>query len=183
MDGPAKMEAVAMSLARQMDSYGRMADGTAARTLPQPERAPRPEVRPAPKKQKQTRRGYVLGGLVWAVFMALSLVTVWRNSLVLKEASATTKAKEELAALQQENKALQNQLVTAHSVTEVERWAVAHSMVRPTNVAALTADPSAVAHREPPAAEQAPAAAEAAPGFWDQVKAAFTPPASAAPAR
>jgi hypothetical protein len=114
----------------------------------------------------------VLAGLLWAIFMSFSLVTVWRNTAVQQETSSITRGKDELARLNQQNRELEDRLVKATSATAVQDWALAQGMQRTSAFKNLTVDPTAVAVRPEPAraAQGTPAAA----GFWGTVKGALS---------
>jgi hypothetical protein len=159
-----------MSVAHQMSRFGTMVEGGAARPLPTVNPAPRTQVRPKPKpKPKQARRVWVFGTAAWCFVMLFAALLVHRNTLVVEETAAITKAREGLAALKLQNYELQTRLVKAQSVDEVEKWAVAQGMKRPVAIQKLDGDPTAVAVR--PA--RGPAAAQPATeskGFTAAIK-------------
>lgn len=158
-----------MSLARNLNTYDRIVEGSAVKAIPSVEREPRTETRPAarPRRQK-SMRGIMVGALGWALILVLSLSVVYRNSLVLAESQQTTAHKAELMRLEREIEAQQAALTQLHTVAEVEKWAAANGFQRPMHIKTAKADPAAaVAYVAP-----APAAvAQAKPvGFMGTVK-------------
>lgn len=155
-----------MSLARKIPSYDR---SSTARALPEIDRAPRPATKPAPRRSPLSL--YVVGGFGWLCLMAFAFLLVHQNSLIADESRAITKARQELAALQAENRERESRLVQQVSVPQVEQWAMARGMKRATTFQPMSADPAAVVARPAPAPPQAQAAAaSSSPGFWSSVR-------------
>lgn len=157
-----------MALARELVGYDRMVVGGVARPLLEPEQSARPAARPA-RVKRSARRAIALGLLGWLTVMGCALLLVNLNAQVLEETAAITSAREELARVEQQNRELQSKVVSAVSVAQIERWAVAHGMVRPVMVRSLSGDPTALAVVEPvpgAATVQAPQAS----GFWGVLK-------------
>lgn len=161
-----------MSVARQMDLVERSVEGSAAKSLPSVERAPRPAARPRPKKRSMG--GVAVMSLGWVLVLALSLTVVHRNTLVLKERGEITALNEQIRLEELEVAERETQLARTQSMERVEEWAKANGMVRPTNIKAVAPDPTAVASNAPVMQPQQPApataVAEAKGSFLESVK-------------
>jgi hypothetical protein len=154
-----------MALAQKVSTYDYIAGGSAARALPEVERAPRSATRPV-RAPKHTRRLMVMGAFSWLCIMGFSLALIHINTLVLEETTAITQTREELARLDQQNQELASLVIGAVSVSEVEKWALAHGMKRPTTVMSLGAlmPQSASLQAEPTQVEPVSA------GLWGSVR-------------
>lgn len=143
--------------------------GSVAIRLPEAERSAR-RARKAATGQG-TRRLIVVAAAGWLMVMGMAFALVYLNTQVLAEARAITAIRADLQTLELQNQELEGKLVRAASVTEVERWAVAHGMKRPTNVKALRGTAGAVAVKPAPAAEPLAAPGDSvAAGFWDSLR-------------
>lgn len=154
-----------MALAQKVSTFDYIAGGSAARALPAVDRAPRPASKPA-RAPKYTRRLIVIGALSWLCIMGFSLALIHINTQVLEETTAITQTRAELARLEQQNQELESLVIGAISVGEVEQWALAHGMQRPTLVMSLgtPAPQSASIQIEPRLAEPVTT------GLWGSVK-------------
>lgn len=131
--------------------------------LPQPQAPlPRPRTapRPAPKKRKRSYGRLALGGLAWVAVLASTFMLVERQTQIQREMQAMTDLTAQVRLLDQQIQETVGRSVQATSVEEIESWAVAHGMNRPTAVKALEGDPSAVASRPQPTPKVAAAANE-----------------------
>ena len=162
-----------MSLAHKL-AYSQTIDGSAARALPEVERAPRPERKPSPAPRARRRVLFGVFACGWLVVMAFCIMLVHMNSMVSAELASITQARKDLSMLQQQNQELKAQLVTANSVTAVEQWAAGKGMKRPATVGKLKGDPSAVANRPAPGGAAYPpsesAGERAAESIWGALK-------------
>jgi cell division protein FtsL len=154
-----------------MDLVERSVEGSAAKSLPSVERAPRPAAKPRAKKRSMG--GVAAMSLGWVLVLALSLTVVHRNTLVLKERGEITALNEQIRLEELEVAERETQLARTQSMERVEEWAKANGMIRPTNIKAVAPDPTAVAVNAPVMQQQpapAPAVAEAKGSFLESVK-------------
>lgn len=131
--------------------------------LPRPQeplRAPRPTPRPAPQKKKRSYGRLFAGGLAWLVLMSSAFLLVERQTAIQHELDQMTKLTTHSELLDQQTREAVALAVSQTSVKEIEAWAMAHGMNRPTAVKALEADPSAVAARPQPESKPVAGAAE-----------------------
>lgn len=160
-----------MSLARQITAIGDATSGSVARPLPTALSTPRPAVRPQQKKGRKNWARLMLGGLGWALVVALSLFTVQRNTLVQTELAAVASLKSDLAREERLIQERSTKLADASSLTKVTEWALAHGMVQPQHVKTVAADPTAVVTAQEPAPVQVAAEPR---GFFGAVRSYFT---------
>lgn len=130
-----------MALARNISTFDRT-EGNTVRALPsyESERAQRPAVRT--RKAKRSVGSVLLGALGWLTVLALCLFVVHRNTMVLAESSSLTLKREAIAKLGQQISEKQTHLTVP--IGDLEKWATAHSMQRPTTIKTVAADPTVV---------------------------------------
>lgn len=169
-----------MALAKQVSAFNRIEDGSAAHSLPQAERAPRTQARPAPARKKSLRPLLFVCSIGWVAMMAFSLLLVHQNTAALEEAAKITALRGELAQVKQENEDIAMRIQWAHSVEAVEKWAEEKGMTRSVAVKPLQGDPNVVAAAPEPVAPAAAPEPQPKPGFWSALTSFFT---SAKPSR
>lgn len=157
-----------MSLAQKYSALERPVSGNTARVLAPEIRAPHPRSRTVARPKKAIGGTIVFVAVIWSMVMGISLVAVWRNSIVQQETSSITRAKDDLAMLRQQNRELEDQLVKATAATTIQDWAMSKGMQRPTAFRTISQDPNAVAVR--PALEQTVQSDVARGGFWTSVR-------------
>lgn len=111
----------------------------------EPLRTPRPTPRPAPQKKKRSFGRIFAGGLAWLLLMGSAFLLVERQTAIQREMDEMTKLTTQEQILEQQTQEAVARKVSQTSVGEIEAWATAHGMVRPTAVKALEGDPKAVA--------------------------------------
>jgi|GEM_PF-7135493 len=161
-----------MALARNFVDYNTPVNGSVARelsTLAQPTEQPRPQPKVAPKKAKGAGQLVAFASFAWALVMLFSFALVRQSVLIQKATHDITRAKEDLSKVELRIREDELKAYQAVSTAEIEKWATAHDMKRPTTVKAVIADPSAVAVRQAPEPATAPTAVETA-GFWSSLK-------------
>ncbi|HLO02490.1 MAG TPA: hypothetical protein VK191_05200 [Symbiobacteriaceae bacterium] len=109
-----------------------------------------------PQKKRPPFGRIFVGGLAWLALMGSAFLLVERQTAIQRELDKMTKLTAQEQLLDQETREAVGRKVTETSVGEIEAWATAHGMVRPTAVKALEADPKAVVNR--PQSEAKPVA-------------------------
>ena len=168
-----------MALANKVSAYDRIEDGSAAHSLPQAERAPRAEARPAPARKRSLRPLIFVCSVGWVCVMGFSLMLVHQNTLALEEAARITALRGELATIKQENQDIEKRIEWAQSVEAVENWAQEKGMTRQIAVRSLEGNPGVITTVSQPAAPAPPPAPPAKSGFWGALTSLFSSAKSA----